>query len=453
MPLDGPIKFKRAFLPTLTTTPTPVPIPDNASPPLQAYEMVIDSVTGRCWVIGNPISPQTGLQARMVTPYSREEVTQGSGNYTSITISDKANFTDGGKLLVEGTGKFAFQNAPYLESLLSAPMLGTDATGRVQAVTSAPAVTITVRNNTGSQINKGQAVRISGALGQNPTIALAQANAYATTDAVGLAAANIPNNSTGSVIIAGTLTDIDTNAFSDGATLYLSASTAGALTATEPVRPNWQMQMGYVEHAHPTQGKILVHPNLESTKTEYISDMTSAGEALATLAAMPESTILGRGSGFGSGDPEVISLGYGTLISGLGTTLDTSLTSASSALSADVTMTNASTWYDGPSVSLGAGTWMIDSCITAQKGSVSGAGDFAARLSDGTTHYASSESAWNTRAGSMTSISLSARITLASTTTIKVQAVSSFAASAIKAATIYQASGNNASNINAVRIA
>jgi hypothetical protein len=53
----------------------------------------------------------------------------------------------------------------------------------------------------------------------------------------------------------------------------------------------------------------------------------------------------------------------------------------------------------------------------------------------------------------MTSISLSTRITLASTTTIKVQAVSTFAASAIKAATIYQASGNNASNINAVRVA
>lgn len=439
--LNSHIVHKRSFLAQNAGQITPVPTKTSAD--IVTGELVVCPVTGRVWV-----GFWNGDSCKMVTPYSRDEVTQGSGNYTSITISDKANFTDGGKLLVEGTGKFAFQNAPYLESLLSAPMLGTDATGRVQAVTSAPAVTITARNNTGFQINKGQAVRISGALGQNPTISLAQANAYATTDAVGLAAANIANNSTGSVIIAGTLTNLDTSAFSDGATLYLSAATAGALTATEPSRPNWQMQMGYVEHAHPTQGKILVHPNLESTKTEYISDMTSAGVALATLAPLNEGVLLGRISGIGN--PESVAIGYGMAMLG---DLGVSLNSASNALSADVTMATAGTWYDGPSISLTAGTWMIDSCVTVQKGAVSGVGDFSARLSDGTTHYASSESTWNTRAGSMISVSLSTRITLASTTTIKVQAVSAFAASAIKAATIYQPSGNNASNINAVRVA
>lgn len=423
---------------TYYNTLTPGPYPTPAIPGLsgETGELFICSATGRMWMFSD-ISP-------FYMPLALQYQTSSTGAGTTTANIRKAKVGTAGN---EVAG-FEHTGAVQLTDLPSAPMLGTDATGRVQAVTSAPAVTITARNNTGSQINKGQAVRISGALGQNPTISLAQANAYATTDAVGLAAANIANNSTGSVIIAGTLTNLDTSAFSDGATLYLSAATAGALTATEPSRPNWQMQMGYVEHAHPQQGKILVHPNLESTKTEYISDMTSAGVALATLAPLNEGVLLGRISGIGN--PESVAIGYGMAMFG---DLGVSLNSASNALSADVTMTTAGTWYDGPSISLTAGTWMIDSCVTVQKSAVSGVGDFSARLSDGTTHYASSESTWNTRAGSMISVSLSTRITLASTTTIKVQAVSAFAASAIKAATLYQPSGNNASNINAVRVA
>lgn len=441
--LQSHIVHKRSFLAQFAGAITPVPTKSGAD--IVTGELVVCPVTGRVWV-----GFWNGDSCKMVTPYSRDEITQGSGNYTYVTISDSANYTDGGKLRVEGTGKFAFQNAPYLESILSAPMLGTDETGRVVSVAgaSATSVLVTARNNTGSQINKGQAVRISGALGQNPTISLAQANAYANTDAIGLAAANIGNNSTGSVIIAGTLTNLDTSAFNNGDILYLSATTAGALQNTDPLRPNWQMQMGYVEHAHPTQGKILVHANLESTKTEYITDMTQAGVALATLAPLNEGVLLGRLSGIGN--PEPVAIGYGMAMLG---DLGVSLASASNALSADVVMANAGTWYDGPSISLPAGTWMIDSCVTVQKGAISSTGDLSARITNGTTHYASSEATWNNRSASMASISLSTRITLASTTTIKVQAVSSFAASAIKAATIYQASGNNASNINAVRVA
>jgi hypothetical protein len=455
MPLDGPIKFKRAFLPTLTTTPTPVPIPDNASPPLQAYEMVIDSVTGRCWVIGNPISPQTGLQARMVTPYSREEVTQGSGNYTSITISDKANFTDGGKLLVEGTGKFAFQNAPYLESLLSAPMLGTDATGRVQAVTSAPALTITAKNNTASPITKGTVVRISGAQGQNPTIAPAQANAYATSDAIGIAAETISNigQAVGKVMVAGTLEGVDTNAFTDGATLYLSATTAGALTSTEPVKPNWQMQIGTVEHSHPTQGKILINAHLESTKTEYITDMTDAGEALATLAPMAEFTLLGRGSGFGSGNPEVITIGYGNSMTGTGTTLSTALSHSSSFIVADFTLVNATQFYDITTLSLAAGVWVVQASAVFTSITAAATTQYTLDIYNSTsaTSLACSSASHGAAANLFTNASCCVVVSLASTSTIAMRGAASVASRTVK----YQSSIgglSNATGLVAMRI-
>jgi Uncharacterized conserved protein (DUF2190) len=117
---------------------------------------------------------------------------------------------------------------------------------------------VDARNNTGSQINNGQVVYISGATGQHPTIALARANAIATSEVIGIATHDIANNTIGKVTISGLINDIDTSAFSDGDALYVSATTAGAITATPPASPNFVATVGYVAHAHATQGKILV---------------------------------------------------------------------------------------------------------------------------------------------------------------------------------------------------
>jgi hypothetical protein len=138
-----------------------------------------------------------------------------------------------------------------------------------------------VRNSTGATIPKGAVVRIVGATGNRPNVALAQANSYSSTEAIGLAAADIPNNSDGTVIEAGVLEGLDTSAFSAGDTVYLSATVAGGLTATEPVKPNWQVQAGVVLTSNPATGLVLVNIRVESTKTEYITDMTATGEAVA----------------------------------------------------------------------------------------------------------------------------------------------------------------------------
>lgn len=454
MPYAGPLKFKRSFLASLGVLPTPVPIPSQTDPPLQRYEIVIDSVTGRCWVIGPALPGQTGDQARMITPYSRDEVTQGSNNYTSVTISDKANFTDGGKLLVEGTGKFAFQNAPYLESILSAPLLSTDGNGRIVAATSAPALTITAKNNTASPIVKGTVVRISGAQGQNPTIAPAQANAYATSDAIGIAAETISNigQAVGKVMVVGTLEGVDTSAFADGATLYLSATMAGALTSTEPVKPNWQMQIGTVEHSHPTQGKILVNTHLESTKTEYITDMTDAGEALATLAPMAESTILGRGAGFGSGNPEVITLGYGKSMTGTGTILSTALSHSSSFIGADVSLVNATTFYDITTLSLAAGVWVVQaSAVFTSTAAATTQYTLDIYNSTSATSLACSAASHGAVANLFTNASCCVVVSLASTSTIAMRGAASVASRTVK----YQSSVgglSNATGLVAMRI-
>lgn len=116
------------------------------------------------------------------------------------------------------------------------------------------------RNNTGATILNGSVVYVSGAIGQNSTIALAQANAMPTSEIIGIATHDIPNNTIGKVCVFGQVNDLDTSSFSDGNALFLSSSVAGGLVVTPPTSPNFVVAVGVVEHAHPTQGKILVKP-------------------------------------------------------------------------------------------------------------------------------------------------------------------------------------------------
>ena len=116
-----------------------------------------------------------------------------------------------------------------------------------------------VRNATGATLTKGTAVYINGATGQNPTVTKAQANNDANSaQTLGLMSADLANNSNGYVTIIGLITNIDTSAYADGDQLYLSPTTAGALTTTKSYAPNHLVYVAIVEHAHPTQGKLFV---------------------------------------------------------------------------------------------------------------------------------------------------------------------------------------------------
>jgi hypothetical protein len=120
-------------------------------------------------------------------------------------------------------------------------------------------VLLPIRNNTGATLTKGTAVYISGATGQLSTVSKALATSDATSaQTLGLVTANIANNSNGNVTLIGTITNIDTSAYTDGAQLYLSPTTAGTLTATKPHAPQHLVYVAIVEHAHHTQGKLFV---------------------------------------------------------------------------------------------------------------------------------------------------------------------------------------------------
>jgi hypothetical protein len=116
-----------------------------------------------------------------------------------------------------------------------------------------------VRNSTGATLTKGTAVYISGATGQLPTVSKALATGDSTSaQTLGLITSDLANNSNGYVTIIGLVSDLDTSAYTDGAQLYLSPTTAGTLTATKPYAPNHLVYIAVVAHAHPTQGKLFV---------------------------------------------------------------------------------------------------------------------------------------------------------------------------------------------------
>lgn len=117
-------------------------------------------------------------------------------------------------------------------------------------------------NNTGSSIPKGSIVYVNGSFAGSvyaPTVALAIATSQATIG-FGIAAEAIANGAYGHVQTAGLITSIDMSAFTGGTKLYLSSTTAGALSSSQPtVAGSIIQQLGFV--TNPTSsGSFVMSP-------------------------------------------------------------------------------------------------------------------------------------------------------------------------------------------------
>lgn len=117
---------------------------------------------------------------------------------------------------------------------------------------------IRVVNNTGSIIDNGQAVYISGASGGLPEIALSKADALITSSFIGLATHQIGIGENGYITTTGLVRGVNTAAYSPGDRLYLSATTLGAYSTTIPEGLDYIVQVGIVLVADATIGSILV---------------------------------------------------------------------------------------------------------------------------------------------------------------------------------------------------
>jgi hypothetical protein len=116
-----------------------------------------------------------------------------------------------------------------------------------------------VYNDSGVTITKGQAVYISGAQGNRVAVKLARADVEATSfGTIGLVAETIANGAEGFIIVSGALYKLNTTGLTAGATVYLSPTTAGAVTTTKPQAPDQLVVVGWVERVDNTVGSIYV---------------------------------------------------------------------------------------------------------------------------------------------------------------------------------------------------
>ena len=206
--------------------------------------------------------------------------TSGSTNLNGVTdwvTGDWAIFNGSAWQKIDQTNLVSSVNSKVGAVVLNASDVGAVATvasadGSIVVTTVGTAVDLSVsqtspasvlleqvRNTTGATLTKGTAVYISGATGQIPTVSKALATSDATSaQTLGLITSDLANNSNGYVTIIGLVSNLNTSAYTDGAQLYLSPTTAGTLTATKPYAPEHLVYMAVVAHAHPTQGKLLV---------------------------------------------------------------------------------------------------------------------------------------------------------------------------------------------------
>ena len=132
-----------------------------------------------------------------------------------------------------------------------------------------------VHNNTGSTLNKGKAVYVTGGHGSSDLeVALADKSSGSTSDGtLGLVYENITNNSTGYIVTQGFLQGFRTNtlAGNEGDKVYLD--TNGDLTTTRPTAPDHTIAIGYlVKKGGPGIGSVYVAV-VRGEHLEYLHDV------------------------------------------------------------------------------------------------------------------------------------------------------------------------------------
>jgi hypothetical protein len=185
-----------------------------------------------------------------------------------------------------------------------ANMIGTAGTGAV--------LKTEVTNRTGVTLTKGTVVYINGAYNGIPTVAKAQANAEATSaQTFGLIENDIDNFANGFVVIAGKLTDANTNGIAAGTQLYLSGSTAGGFTTTKPYAPTRLVYVGIVIKESATEGiiEVAIQNGVDLSEIHDVSAQTPANndgifynsttglwesKSISTVYTPPVTSVFGR---------------------------------------------------------------------------------------------------------------------------------------------------------------
>ena len=120
---------------------------------------------------------------------------------------------------------------------------------------------VRVYNNTASAMSRGDVVYVNGAQNSNVAqVGLAQANSSSTMPAIGVLLDDLAIGSEGLAVVGGKANGValPSASFSEGDVVYVSATTAGGVTATKPTGTNLIQNLGIVMQTHDTNGTIKV---------------------------------------------------------------------------------------------------------------------------------------------------------------------------------------------------
>jgi methyl-accepting chemotaxis protein len=150
------------------------------------------------------------------------------------------------------------------------------------------AVRFEAKNASGSTLLKGKVVAITGVSGNQTLVDLADADDVSARPAFGLVFADANNNAGCEVVTVGNLSGLNTSAFTEGDTLYVS-TVAGELVNVAPTGEAADIQnIGRVIRSHASSGIIKVGgagranatPNLNSAKM-FIGNATNQSASVA----------------------------------------------------------------------------------------------------------------------------------------------------------------------------
>ena len=178
------------------------------------------------------------------------------GTVTSVAVTESGNALTitGSPITTSGTINigFAGTTAQYVRgdgTLATFPSVAQEAQRLITEV----------YNNSGVTLAKGTVVYINGGQGNLPTVTKAIATGDATSaQTYGIVQTDITNMNNGFVVVIGSLSNLDTQAYAAGTQLYLSSTVAGAWTSVKQYAPAHLVYVGIVVRSHPTQGVVEV---------------------------------------------------------------------------------------------------------------------------------------------------------------------------------------------------
>jgi hypothetical protein len=136
----------------------------------------------------------------------------------------------------------------------------------------------------GVALSKGEVVYISGVSGGVPVVSKAQSNNASTMPAYGVCYASASLNADVQIVTFGNLEGINTGSFSVGDTLFISATTAGAITNTAPTGESNLLQ---------NIGRVV---KVDAVGNSGIYKIGGAGRTNATPNLDTDKIFLGNGS-------------------------------------------------------------------------------------------------------------------------------------------------------------